>query len=378
MSISGNLQTMELAELLQWVAQSNKTGTLIIQHKAIEQHIFFRDGRIIATASNEPHRQLGHFLVSRGLITEDDVDAAIGEQESTDLLLGQSLVARGAVTEDQVRDLLVQKADESVFEMFLWEEGEFRFVDEPELTGQMVEISLDVTGVVLQAAERVDDWRRIEAIIPSDRCVPVAVGFLEETGLPDGSGRVISLINDDLSVAKISEISNCSDLFVRQILFALIEKGRLKIVNPHIVELKHSTDLVNPDDIDATTHLGIAERRITQADFPMALRHLGAAHNLDPNGPETALAIESAEERIRQALDTEGIQLNAIPSLNLSETEIPTLRLSPEEGFVLSRIDGSYDIDSILKISPMPPLDARLVFRKLLKEGHIKLELPGS
>ena len=60
----------------------------------------------------------------------------------------------------------------------------------------------------------------------------------------------------------------------------------------------------------------------------------------------------------------------------MSQSEIPNLRLSPEEGFVLSRIDGSYDIDSILKISPMPPLDARLVFRELLKEGHIRLELP--
>ena len=184
MSISGNLQTMELAELLQWVAQSQKTGTLLIQHEDVEQRICFRDGRIIATASNEPHRQLGHFLVSRGLITEEDVTATIGEQESTDLLLGLSLVERGAVTEDQVMDLLVQKADESVFEMFLWEEGEFRFVDEPELTDQMVEISLDVTGVVLQAAERVDAWRRIEATILSDRCIPVAIGFPKRLDCP--------------------------------------------------------------------------------------------------------------------------------------------------------------------------------------------------
>ena len=187
---------------------------------------------------------------------------------------------------------------------------------------------------------------------------------------------MISLINDDLRVAKICEISHCSDLFVRRILFSLIERGRLKIVNPQLVEPEQSTDLVNPDDINAATHLGLADRRINNADFLGALRHLGAAHSLDPNGPETARATEAVEERIRQALDEEGIQLNAIPSLNLSQSEIPTLRLSPEEGFVLSRIDGSYDIDSILKISPMPPLDARLVFRKLLKEGHIKLERP--
>ena len=40
---------------------------------------------------------------------------------------------------------------------------------------------------------------------------------------------------------------------------------------------------------------------------------------------------------------------------------------------MLSRIDGSYDIESILKISPMPPLEAQLVFRKLLHAGHIEL-----
>ena len=188
----------------------------------------------------------------------------------------------------------------------------------------------------------------------------------------------MSLIDDDLSVAKISEISHCSDLFVRQVLFSLIEKGKLKIVNPQIVELENSTDLVNPDDITATTHLGIAQRRIDNADFSNALRHLGAAHNLDPNGQETAHAIETAEERIRQSLDQEGIQLSAIPTLNLSKKEIPTLQLSPEEGFVLSRIDGTYDIDSILKISPMPPLDARLVFRKLLKAPSAPRRYPGS
>ena len=69
--------------------------------------------------------------------------------------------------------------------------------------------------------------------------------------------------------------------------------------NPQIVELEHQTELVNPDDINAATHLGIADRRITNGDFRDALRHLSAAHSLDPNGPETARAIEAVEERIR-------------------------------------------------------------------------------
>ena len=40
---------------------------------------------------------------------------------------------------------------------------------------------------------------------------------------------------------------------------------------------------------------------------------------------------------------------------------------------MLTRINGSYDIQSILKITPMPQLDALLVFWKLKKSGYIKL-----
>ena len=45
MSISGNLRTMELSELLQWLANSLKTGTLeraevrrIVRHLQIRRH----------------------------------------------------------------------------------------------------------------------------------------------------------------------------------------------------------------------------------------------------------------------------------------------------------------------------------------------------
>jgi hypothetical protein len=41
---------------------------------------------------------------------------------------------------------------------------------------------------------------------------------------------------------------------------------------------------------------------------------------------------------------------------------------------MLSRVNGSYDLGSIVKISPMPQLDALLVFWRLLKAGHITLE----
>src|SRR3954453_16584654 len=83
MGIVGNLRTMQLEELLQWLSQSKKSGTLEIVHGKIEKKIFFKDGLILSSASNKPAEYLGHFLMSHGLINENQLSRAIELQEKT-------------------------------------------------------------------------------------------------------------------------------------------------------------------------------------------------------------------------------------------------------------------------------------------------------
>ena len=67
MSLSGNLNTMDLAELLQWVTLGRKTGILTFVRSKTKNHIYLRDGQIISSKSNEPTKELGHFLLFQGL-----------------------------------------------------------------------------------------------------------------------------------------------------------------------------------------------------------------------------------------------------------------------------------------------------------------------
>ena len=129
MSITGNLKTMQLAELLQWLAQSKKTGTLVIDDGRVTKRIFFRSGRIISSASTDPKEHLGHFLVSHGLITEQELAKAVEMQERTKMLLGKILVTIGAIEEQVLHRLLRLKAEESLYDLFTWATGEFRFHD---------------------------------------------------------------------------------------------------------------------------------------------------------------------------------------------------------------------------------------------------------
>src|SRR4051795_12385241 len=110
MGIVGNLKTMQLEELLQWLSQSKKNGTLEINNGKVEKKIFFKDGRIISSASTNPEEYLGHFLVSHGLINELELTKAIELQEQTHMLLGKILVTTGAIDEKELHRLLRLKA----------------------------------------------------------------------------------------------------------------------------------------------------------------------------------------------------------------------------------------------------------------------------
>ena len=89
MSITGNLRTLEFSELLQWLAQGQKTGALVIVNGGKEKRVFFKEGRIISSESNIPDEHLGTFMVREGLLDEETLARAIKLQESTQILLGK-------------------------------------------------------------------------------------------------------------------------------------------------------------------------------------------------------------------------------------------------------------------------------------------------
>lgn len=129
MGLSGSLRTMGLSELLQWIGLGQKTGTVIITGKGIEKKIFFSEGRILSSSSSDPREYLGHFLVSHGYITEEELAKAMQVQEESNILLGKILVMIGAITEPDLMRLMRLKVEESIYDIFLWDDGEFRFID---------------------------------------------------------------------------------------------------------------------------------------------------------------------------------------------------------------------------------------------------------
>jgi hypothetical protein len=98
-----------------------------------------------------------------------------------------------------------------------------------------------------------------------------------------------------------------------------------------------------------------------------------AAGSLEPDNRELAREIRSLEDELRAALQESGLEKGGTPVLTASPAELTRASLSPEEGFILSRVGGGTGLGEILKISPLPELEAMVVFHKLVRSGLVAI-----
>jgi hypothetical protein len=376
MSFSGNLRTMEAPDLLQWLSERQKTGALEIDNGKVHKRIFFRDGRIVGSASSDPMEYLSHLLLSHRAIGEAELAAILELQEEKGGLLGTLLVGEGKVTSEELLQMLQLKTEEAIFDLFSWVQGEFSFNDDETLPGDSSELSLNVTSLTLQGMRRLDEWERYRKAIPTTTCIPVVVGEIDDRDAPPRERAVLALVDDNRSIHEICLQTRSSEFFVCDVLFRQIQARRLKVVRP-----PESPSL--PSDMlfttgvtifDSDTLLQVAKRHLDDGAYEPALRYYRAARSLEPESEKVKALVEQAEARIVEGLREAGIRPQAVPRLARPFEKLAALRLTPEAAFILSRINGSYDLQSIVKITPMPAIDTELLILRLLEAKHIVLE----
>ena len=369
MGITGNLKTMQLSELLQWLSLGQKTGTLLIEGHGVEKRIYFQVGRVNSSSSSDQREYLGHFLVSHGYITEEELKMAMEVQEESNILLGKILVMINAISETDLLRLMRKKAEESIYDVFLWEEGSFEFVDGelPEL--KMVPLSLDVTGIIMEGLRRYDEWQRIRLRVPDDKVIPMIVKPLNIDELSEREKLMVPYIDGQRPIEEIALQTHNAEFSVARLVFEGLRSGTMALVE---TAASQSAMAVGGSVESEAERFYLRGMQTMREDPQAAYRMLKVASDLDPNDGRTTEAIRDAERLIKANLEKDGVKLTAVPEHAIPISDLTTRTFSPQEGFVISRINGQWDVKSIMKISPMKELDVMMIFQRLLKAGVIR------
>ncbi len=157
MPLIGTFETMPIPELLQWIGQGRKTGTLQITTDNGVAVLAFEEGELIFSASSDEGQTLSRILMEGGIMTDAQHKQAREVCRELHIGLGKALTELNVLREADLLGLMRQKVENEIFQLLQTEEGRFQFVDGELPDVELLPMRVDVTKTLLRVTQRMDE-----------------------------------------------------------------------------------------------------------------------------------------------------------------------------------------------------------------------------
>jgi uncharacterized protein DUF4388 len=375
MAIQGSLNSMNVADLLQFLAAGRKTGLLKISHAKVVKGIYFENGIIVGSSTNDPSEYLGQVLIHYGKINEPQLQAAMEIQRGmapgpTRPRLGQILVSQGLLTYAEVQEVLKIRTLDIIYDLFIWKDGHFEFSLEEPLPSNFTRVDVEANTVVMEGSYRADELGRFRTLIPSDRTVlELGTGWTSSLSLGKETRELFYFLEKRMSVEEICYHMRSSSFSVYAQLYDLIQKGVARVAG----ELPETPDPGGQmSDMPGTAAEMLLLAR-ADLDNGAAEKAISTIHTLLRHEPQNTAAhnlMATAEKKFIEKVYAE-IPRTGVPKIVVPLEDLAKKGIGPQEAFVLSRINGEWDIPSVLSICPFREADSLLMIKKLWDKGII-------
>ncbi len=230
MSLTGNLKTVSFPDILQLLSTGKKTGILQISTATRQKEIAFKNGNIIhASSINSSEDLLGNLLLKLGKISKSDLEKAIVLHKQIGRQLGTTLVDMNLFEKDEVIECLKIQIEEIVYNLFSWEEGDFKFIDGAEPRKAPFPIELNSVNVIMEGTRRIDEWFEIQKVLPPDdvllKIATVMKTKRDEITLSMDEFKLLPLINGERTVKDLVETSPIGEFVTYRAIYKMIITG---------------------------------------------------------------------------------------------------------------------------------------------------------
>ncbi len=229
MAIKGSLKEASFPDVLQLLSMGQKTGCLSVADRSNFGYVYFDRGLITYASIVNRRDRLGDILVKGGLITTEQLEAAIERQSrERDKRLGELLVAMGFISRPDLERYMRVQIEEAVYYLFTWVSGTFSFEADVAPEAQDFLVRITPESLLLEGARRVDEWGLIEKKIPSfDLIFVVDRPRLAASGvtLTPEQERVLPLLDGTRDAMRLVDDSGLLEFDVGKALYGLITAG---------------------------------------------------------------------------------------------------------------------------------------------------------
>lgn len=237
MALKGNLRDFSTTQLLNLINLARKTGTLSIQTDKESAQMSFREGKLIyAYMGNDNGNHLAKILQNSGKLSAEQAQVIQSHAEGkSDKEIGHLLVTARRVTQNDIIQSVRQNVLDTVYKLFTWGDGFFRFDANKLPNSGYITIPIDLESVIMEGSRRLKEWEILQDELPD---LDVALRFtdrpdarLRNINLTVEEWRVVSFVNPRNSIRQIAKANNLSDFEIRRIVYGMLQAGLVEFVN---------------------------------------------------------------------------------------------------------------------------------------------------
>lgn len=255
MALKGTIKDFGVADIFQLISQQAKTGVLVLRNDVEEVNVTFLDGSVVGAGQSirSSEHLLGSLLVRAEVVTQQQLEGALKEQQRTLQKLGDVLVDLRLATPADIKEFARLQTTETVYGLFKWTTGTYEF-ETQDVDDRTIHIEpIRAETIVMNGIRMMDEWPSIREKIPSFawlvepmRPLPEKSQSSDEFDLSslDGSGgsgsggvgdyerRVYGLIAPGRTVQKIIDLSRLGEFEACASLSDLMTEGYIRIIKP--------------------------------------------------------------------------------------------------------------------------------------------------
>jgi hypothetical protein len=242
MSLSGVLADFPVADVFQLISQPRKTGVLEVERRGRTLEILFLEGQVLCarTAETRPDGALAGYLLRTGALSDSTLAEARKRQEETLEALAPTLLQLDLVSRADLEQVIKLATTDTIFELFLWDEGRFAFRPEGVTPGPC-DKPVAAEMVLLDALRMRDEWVTIQNGLPDLAVVVAPVVELEgfrqkraaieaESGVPAADlEKLFTFANGRIAARRVIDLSRLGTFSGTRGLIALIRGTVLRV-----------------------------------------------------------------------------------------------------------------------------------------------------
>jgi hypothetical protein len=243
--LAGSFSLMPLAELVEFLARRQVTGSLTCERGTVRKTVQLRDGNAVGAASTDPREFLGQLLINFGHVDEEQLAKAFRTQQETRVRLGKVLTMVGLVAPPTLREVLGIKIRETLLDVFRWDSGVFRVdAEAPDAPEDELAVAVPLADILKEAEFRATAWEAFQAQFPSGSATLIVDPSRTPASASDGTidGKLLMLAAHGRTIDEIGLALHATEFHLHQRLYALARQGVVKAAPVASAEPAPSTD----------------------------------------------------------------------------------------------------------------------------------------